>query len=337
MQNKSQNSVVFITLAIVIALFANYKIFSKIITSEVPEADYSAYAEINAKNAQTTKEQSQKEKIQKEYKDVSVSYEDTKAGNLVLVNKVYMFDFDASPTLVNLSYAESVFDSKTSNYFVKDRNVSLCPEAIEAFNALTDDFAAQTGHKDLIVVDAYRSEQMQQIILDSKIAQLGEEQGRLIAQTPGASEHHTGLALDISLYIDSKRQEYDGTGDYEWITNNAYKYGFVIRYPEDKTDITGIDYEPWHLRYVGQAHAYYMQQNNLCLEEYISLLSQKNLYDGGLKIKTDTAGEYLVYSQSIGLDATANLKVPKSLPYTLSGDNTGHIIVTVKTSEHIPQ
>lgn len=331
MKRQNSNVTSFIAVAIVILLFANFKIFSNIITSDIPDADYSVYEQINAQNKADKQEQSQKEKIEKEYSDLPVTFEDTKQGFLVLVNKQHMYDFDATPSQIVQEFPESVFDSKTSNYFVKDRNVSLCPTAITALNSLIDDFASQTGHKDLIIVDAYRSEQMQQTVLDAKIAQLGEEQGRLIAQTPGASEHHTGLALDLSLYIDSKRQEYDGTGDYEWITNNAYKYGFVIRYPEDKTNITGIDYEPWHLRYVGQAHSYYMHQNNLCLEEYISLLSQKTLLDGGLEIKTENQGQYLVYSQPVSIDSTANLKVPKFLPYTLSGDNAGHIIVTVQT------
>jgi D-alanyl-D-alanine carboxypeptidase len=60
---------------------------------------------------------------------------------------------------------------------------------------------------------------------------------------------------------------------YEWLDNNAYKYGFIKRYPEDKSDITGINYEPWHYRYVGKEAATQMKQKNMCLEEYLDYLS----------------------------------------------------------------
>lgn len=63
--------------------------------------------------------------------------------------------------------------------------------------------------------------------------------------------------------------DFDGTGDYKWFAENGYKYGYVVRFPEDKTQQTGLDYRPWHFRYVGIPHAYYMTQNNLCLEEYV--------------------------------------------------------------------
>ena len=61
-------------------------------------------------------------------------------------------------------------------------------------------------------------------------------------------------------------------GDYAWLTENAWRYGFILRYPPEKADVTGIGYESWHFRYVGIPHAWYMQENNLCLEEYLDLL-----------------------------------------------------------------
>ena len=68
--------------------------------------------------------------------------------------------------------------------------------------------------------------------------------------------------------------DYTGTGECSWLNQNCYQYGFVVRFPEDKEELTGIDYEPWHFRYVGIPHAYMMTKNNLCLEEYISFLKQ---------------------------------------------------------------
>ena len=95
------------------------------------------------------------------------------------------------------------------------------------------------------------------------------EAGKLVA-VPGTSEHQLGLALDIvdiSYQILDEKQE--NTAVQKWLMQNSYKYGFILRYPTDKRDITGINYEPWHYRYVGKAHAKAIYDSNLCLEEYL--------------------------------------------------------------------
>lgn len=89
---------------------------------------------------------------------------------------------------------------------------------------------------------------------------------------PGASEHQLGLAADILEYEDQPMEPYiGGSGLMLWLEEHCADYGFVIRYPADKTDITGISYEPWHLRYVGGEAAQYMMENGLCLEEFLAL------------------------------------------------------------------
>lgn len=82
---------------------------------------------------------------------------------------------------------------------------------------------------------------------------------------PDTSEHQLGLSVDINANTDKCSSE----KVYQWLDENAYKYGFVKRYPEDKTDITGISNEPWHYRYVGTTVAKIMKEENLCLEEYL--------------------------------------------------------------------
>ena len=82
---------------------------------------------------------------------------------------------------------------------------------------------------------------------------------------PDTSEHQLGLSVDINADIDKCSSE----KVYQWLDENAYKYGFVKRYPEDKTDITGISNEPWHYRYVGTTVAKIMKEENLFLEEYL--------------------------------------------------------------------
>ena len=88
--------------------------------------------------------------------------------------------------------------------------------------------------------------------------------GRSVA-VPGTSEHQTGLALDVN-----KTQK-----NYKWLADNSWKYGFILRYPDDKIDITGIIYEPWHFRYVGKAFAKEVYDSGLCLEEYLEALKNQ--------------------------------------------------------------
>ncbi len=331
----TSNATTIVAVLIVIAVFVNYNIFSKIITKNVPAADYSKYEQTLSKDSQENSEQQRLKArladIEANYTDVNATANDTKCGELILVNKIHNYDFDARSSLVPYEAPESIYDSKSECYYVKNINLSLNKSAISALNNLLEGFAASTGHRDIIIVDAYRSYEMQQIVLDAKIDQYGEEQGRLIATEPGASEHHSGYAIDLSLFIDGRQEDYYGDGVYEWITKNCYKYGFVIRYPEDKTAITGIDYEPWHLRYVGTAHAYHMTRENLCLEEYIDRLAYYPIESDRLTIAAPD-GTYEVYSAPVA-DGTGTIKVPKTLPYTLSGDNNGHVVVTVKIND----
>lgn len=95
------------------------------------------------------------------------------------------------------------------------------------------------------------------------------EEAKKWVAPPGTSDHHTGLALDI---VTPEHQvlnhAFAGTPAARWMAGHSTEYGFVIRFPEDKQEITGITYEPWHLRYVGEEHARVMREQNLCLEEY---------------------------------------------------------------------
>ena len=105
-----------------------------------------------------------------------------------------------------------------------------------------------------------------------------------------------------------------------WLADNSYKYGFILRYPKSKTDITKIPYEPWHFRYVGQPHAYYCYENDLCFEEYIDYLKKHKETSVTLN---GTA--YKIYYLS---DTDGTIEIPENFSYTASLDNTGGIIVT---------
>ena len=97
----------------------------------------------------------------------------------------------------------------------------------------------------------------------------GQQARAKVRQTvadPGSSEHHTGLAFDVAI---TGEASFGATKQSVWLAQHCWEYGFILRYPADKTAITGISYEPWHIRYVGREHAMIMRIENLCLEEYI--------------------------------------------------------------------
>lgn len=93
---------------------------------------------------------------------------------------------------------------------------------------------------------------------------------------PGTSEHHTGLSMDILSINGNSAATFGKTEQSKWLNENCYKYGFIIRYPEDKQEITETMYEPWHIRYVGLPHSMIMKKENMCLEEYINYLKENN-------------------------------------------------------------
>lgn len=142
----------------------------------------------------------------------------------------------------------------------------------EAAAALEDLFDAATAKKlSLYCCSGYRSFQTQEELYAENVKTYGQKEADLVSAKPGQSEHQTGLAMDVtaeSVNFDLL-ESFGQTPEGEFIKNNAHQYGFIIRYPEDKTAITGYAYEPWHLRYVGKAVAAESYKNNLTFEEYL--------------------------------------------------------------------
>ncbi len=92
---------------------------------------------------------------------------------------------------------------------------------------------------------------------------------------PGTSEHQYGRSIDVTM-DGTTNHSFHKTEQGQWLIDHAHEYGFIIRYPSDKTELTGINYEPWHLRWVGEEHASFIHKHDLCLEEYIALVRQYN-------------------------------------------------------------
>ena len=127
------------------------------------------------------------------------------------------------------------------------------------------------------VQSAYRSYAKQEELFNNKVKYYknqgkSDEEAQRLAQTvvqrPEMSEHNLGLAADFNTVTN----EFEDTRAFEWLKKNAQDYGFILRYPKDKQEITGITYESWHWRYVGKEHAKIIKEKNYCLEEYIQYL-----------------------------------------------------------------
>lgn len=121
---------------------------------------------------------------------------------------------------------------------------------------------------ELYVGSSYRAYRNQEVMHYNRVKRMGYDDG--YTQMAGASEHQTGLAVDVisEAYADLFQQSFGETQEGIWLREHCAEFGFIIRYPEDKEEITGIRYEPWHLRYVGREVASYIMEKGLTLEEF---------------------------------------------------------------------
>lgn len=181
---------------------------------------------------------------------------ETEEWNLILVNRWNPIPEDYEVTLTQLRNDEAV-DSR------------IYPDLQQMF----DDARAEGLIP--MISSSYRTTQMQQELYDEKIAEYtaqgyswekAQELAEQWVAMPGTSEHQLGIAVDITTEDWSVQ---DASVIWEWLAKNSYRYGFILRYPADKTEITGVANEPWHFRYVGYEAAQEIFQQGVCLEEYL--------------------------------------------------------------------
>lgn len=182
----------------------------------------------------------------------------------VLVNKENMLSIDYIPKNM---YIVDNNENNFRNYLIDNIKPMLRMEVKPYIEKLIYD--ANNNGINIIVDSAFRSGNYQQMILDKVISEKGNEAYKLVA-LPGASEHQTGLAVDFAIYENGIYNDDIKEDDKEaiWLKDNAWKYGFILRYPKGKEDITGFNFEPWHYRFVGLELALELYQTNQTLEEY---------------------------------------------------------------------
>ena len=179
---------------------------------------------------------------------------DMSKGDLILVNKYNHLAEDYEPDdLVNISLQYAYADNRIREH------------VYEAYKDMWH--AANKEDLTLIVTSSYRSYAKQEQIHKRYSNQKGLEWADSVSARAGYSEHQTGLTLDIVTY-NSTMDNFEDSDEFKWLKQNSYKYGFILRYPKDKTYITGYDYESWHYRYVGKEIAKEIHDLDITYDEY---------------------------------------------------------------------
>lgn len=179
----------------------------------------------------------------------------------VLVNKSQPLPMDYAPKDLTIPDIPFTFEENLPKRLMRK-------EAAQALEKLFK--AAKYDGLQLAGVSAYRSYARQEAVFNHNVKIKGEAEAEWVSARPGESEHQTGLAIDVSCPTVGYElsEDFGQTKEGKWLSKNAHKYGFIIRYPQGKEEITEYQYEPWHLRYVGPRIALEIIKNNLTLEEY---------------------------------------------------------------------
>jgi len=238
------------------------------------------------------------------FSELSLTADDLNRGMLALYT-------NESPAKASTENMVNLCDSRNDFYsLVSDEAIYLDSEAAEALNRMMADYNAATGLSDFVAygtTDTYTGEG---------------------SYCPEAfPDSRSGYTVDLALNGYDSVISYDGADTQGWIDENCWNYGFIVRYPKGKTDKTGHDFCPWHLRYVGKVHSELMKSKNYSLEEYVASLKEFTI-DSPLTFESD-GNKYDIYSCPVQGDSIS-VRVPISGNYTVSGDNSGAFIVTVK-------
>lgn len=252
-------------------------------------------------------EANQAQKVNQQWNELKVTKDQIYKGSLLLVNKDHPV-----PPGGEVKDAVNLFQNKKlqDGFIVLDKTLRLSPSLLEKFTTMVK-AAADDGVGSFIISSGYRDNKEQNLLFQQK--------GADYALPAGYSEHNLGLSLDVGSTQSGMSRAPEG----KWLKENAWRYGFTLRYPEDKTAITGIQSEPWHFRYVGLPHSAIMQEHNFVLEEYLDYLKEKKSVTTTIDHQTYKISYYPV---------SQNTTVPVPMNddhYQISGNNMDGVIVTV--------
>lgn len=238
------------------------------------------------------------------FSEVSFTPDRLSQGLLAISENSQPLALDNPDEMVNAAEQANEF------YTVEGENVMLHKDALDALNRLMKDYHEETELDDFVLygtTDTYTG--------------TGSTCPRYFA------ERSNGYTVDLTLLGVGSYLEFDGLDEEGWVVENCAKYGFIVRYPEGKSQITGENYCPWHLRYVGVANAMAMTEKNMCLEEYVDFLKDYKL-DKPFTYKVGGFG-YVIYTVE-ATDGETPVKVPIGGSYDWSGDNRGTYIISYR-------
>ncbi|MDQ6423471.1 M15 family metallopeptidase [Paenibacillus sp. LHD-117] len=240
-----------------------------------------------------------------DFTSLTIDREDIYRGDLLLINLQYPVSEQTEvPDVVNLFEHQEL----VKGFGILDQDIKLPMEMLEWFTDMMESAMAD-GVNHFLINSGYRDNEEQ--------ALLYEQLGSVYAKPPGYSEHNLGLSLDLGSSLGLMKDAPEG----KWLQENAWKHGFVLRYPENKTEVTGVIYEPWHFRYVGLPHSAIMQERGMVLEEYLTYLKVQKRVQTVVDGKAYEVSYYPVRS-------AAKLSVPIKGNYSLSGNNMDGVILT---------
>ncbi|MGO4110538.1 M15 family metallopeptidase [Paenibacillus sp. YAF4_2] len=238
---------------------------------------------------------------------ITVSKEQVYQGDLLLVNTDYALHPEGIRSdIVSLSNRQDL----VKGYGLLDPSIQLSESVVKSFSKMVEG-AKEDGVEHFLISSGYRDADKQE--------QLYRDMGHDYALPAYHSEHNLGVSLDIG----STEAKMDEAEEGKWLKKHSAEYGFILRYPKGKEEITGIQYEPWHFRYVGIAHSSIMQEQELTLEQYLDKLKQTK----AISITVDGQKYTVTYYPIVGDSATVN--VPQGKRYDISGNNYDGVIVTV--------
>ncbi len=257
------------------------------------------------------------EGLEKNFRYLNVRNSETvTSGDLLLLNSAFRFDGVPSDLVSNYNY---LFDKSATQIASSSSTLTMASKRVlQAFNEMVTDFYKKTGKTTIMLTDLYI------------------ENGGI---DKPCFEHESGLAIDLRLYYESEKTypEFTGTGEYSWFPENCHKYGFILRYPSEKSAVTGVSGIQNHYRYVGRPHAEIMKKYSYCLEEYLDWIKQFKL-DSPLSYECDDGSCWAIYYFEQSNEQTTNIPIPldpsgTEYTHSISGDNQDGYIITVS----IPQ
>ncbi len=300
-----------------LAVISKTNIVTQITSSRVEEAKLQAQKE--AEEALLASQ------VPDGYAFMEYDQEQIHKGELQLINKDHEYFFLESDLLSLL------YDQIGGNYYLGSFNLQLTKNTADHLHQMLAGYYEATGDENILVLSGYRSKEESDEIYSNESENISSEYADSFTMQGGFSEHHSGMAVDIGNFT---------TGSYihayednvSWFYDHAHEYGFILRYPENKQSVTGIAYEDWHFRYLGEAVASDIYKKKLCLEEWIENIHEYSVHDPYL-ITLDDGSVYEAYyvpGDQLSENGLINVPVPEGREYTVSGDNEEGIIVVSK-------